>query len=169
MTRVRFPSFAFKGMQMKIIFFITLLTFCNITFAQTISIYNDKCKTCHQSPNDLFNKNLKTNNLSKTIENMFKNQSLMIPTKSQLINMNKLGNSLIKNKSYIEIYQIDKQIKGETSKFLQIELIKNNKMIQTRCSNDGTFTFDKTGDYLVIINNKTKIKIPIKIGSYVIN
>lgn len=152
-------------MKTIITLFLLLITI-NKTIAQgTITTYNNHCKTCHQEPTDLFKTNNK--NINKTIYNMFKNQCQIKPTKKQLEEMNFMANTYKNNKILIQITKIDKsEIRGEATNYTTIQMIKNNKIIETRNVQTNFFSFPniKGIKTLTIIKNNKKYTIPIKVG-----
>lgn len=155
---------------MKFIILFTFLIISNKAIAQGVfTTYNDNCKSCHPEIQYTFNNN---KNLYKTIERMFINQCNIKPNKKQLNEMTTLGKTYQNKQTLIQIIKIDKkEFRGEATNFTRLQLIKNNKIIQTRFVENYFFSFPMINgiDKLTIIKNNKKKEIPIKEGIFIIN
>jgi len=154
---------------MKILILFILLVLSSTAFAQgPIKTFNDKCISCHPSMIDTFKNANK--NLNQSIYKMFVNMSNIKPTKTQLDDMVELASSFKKNKTYINITKLNKNIfEGESLNNIKINLLENNKIIDTRIPQTNFFKFDfnrkKNAKYKLQIEHHNKVKLfDLKLG-----
>lgn len=147
---------------MKIKLFILIFLLAKPTLAQdgSITLYQNLCKSCHQSKEELFtNKNINKKFFDQTIYKMFTSYSNYKPTKTQLDNMKLLAKATANKKLYIEIVKADKEIIGETNDYITIK--SGTKTART----NNNFTIPNK-PFTVEHNNKI-YNFKNKIGTYI--
>lgn len=147
---------------MKIKLFILIFLLAKPTLAQdgSITLYQNLCKSCHQSKEELFtNKNINKKFFDQTIYKMFTSYSNYKPTKTQLDNMKLLAKATANKKLYIEIVKVEKEIIGETNDYIIIK--SGTKTART----NSNFTIPNK-PFTVEHNNKI-YNFKNKIGTYI--
>jgi hypothetical protein len=147
-------------LKIKLFLLISLLATPSLAQDGSINLYQNLCKSCHQSKEELFtNKNINNKFFNQTIYKMFTTYSNYKPTKQQLENMKLLAKATANKKLYIEIINTGKEIIGETNSSIKIK--SNGKIILT----DNNFKIpNKT--FTVEHNNKI-YKFNNKTGTYI--
>jgi hypothetical protein len=148
-------------MKIKLFLLISLLATPSLAQDGSINLYQNLCKSCHQSKEELFtNKNINNKFFNQTIYKMFTTYSNYKPTKQQLENMKLLAKATANKKLYIEIINTGKEIIGETNSYITIE--SNGKIART----NNNFTIPKINQFTVEHNNKI-YNLKTKIGTYI--
>ena len=147
-------------MKIKLFLLISLLATPSLAQDGSINLYQNLCKSCHQSKEELFtNKNINNKFFNQTIYKMFTTYSNYKPTKQQLENMKLLAKATANKKLYIEIINTGKEIIGETNSSIKIK--SNGKIILT----NNNFTIPNK-PFTVEHNNKI-YKLNNKTGTYI--
>lgn len=147
-------------MKIKLFLLISLLATPSLAQDGSINLYQNLCKSCHQSKEELFtNKNINNKFFNQTIYKMFTTYSNYKPTKQQLENMKLLAKATANKKLYIEIINIGKEIIGETNSYITIK--SNGKIART----DNNFKIPNK-PFTVEHNNKI-YKFNNKTGTYI--
>ena len=147
-------------MKIKLFLLISLLATPSLAQDGSINLYQNLCKSCHQSKEELFtNKNINNKFFNQTIYKMFTTYSNYKPTKQQLENMKLLAKATANKKLYIEIINTGKEIIGETNSYITIK--SNGKIART----NSNFTIPNK-PFTVEHNNKI-YKLNNKIGTYI--
>ncbi len=147
-------------MKIKLFLLISLIATPSLAQDGSITLYQNLCKSCHQSKEELFtNKNINNKFFNQTIYKMFTTYSNYKPTKQQLDNMKLLAKATANKKLYIEIINTGKEITGETNSPIKIK--SDGKIILT----DNNFKIPNK-PFTVEHNNKI-YKLNNKIGTYI--